>query len=330
MWSCNPSKLGILRCLRHQTKLEEQCENKISFYSAHVNRDGGFICTSSADKHAVVFDLATGTAVVKKEHEDWVRCAALTSDGKRLATGADDGVVRLCNLDSQEGEAPVKMEHNRWITSLAFSRDDRLLATSSMDKKVRIFPTDWEPEVINADLMAFNTRKQEGPDPTQVVKLEESVMSVRYNDDCTQMVTAAGAVRGIGAAQTWDSETLEQITTFDLQDTASHACFSPDGKSIAVSSYDRSARMFNLDSGQEIRRFTHSNFVASVDFTPDGRFLAAGCQNGAVHIYDVGNRKEIQCFQHPERINCAHFTPDGSELYTASGDSAVRFWGLLA
>ncbi|MFA7241153.1 MAG: hypothetical protein WC091_13670, partial [Sulfuricellaceae bacterium] len=66
--------------------------------------------------------------------------------------------------------------------------------------------------------------------------------------------------------------------------------FSPDGSSIATASYDNSARLWDLASGKELRRF-------------DG---------------------------HGDPVNCVAFSPDGSSIATASSDNSARLWDLAS
>ncbi len=74
-----------------------------------------------------------------------VTAIAFSADGRRLATGASDKVVRVWDLDDPAA-APVLIHHDAvagyedaGITALALSPDGRWLATGSGDTMVRLW-----------------------------------------------------------------------------------------------------------------------------------------------------------------------------------------------
>src|SRR5262249_16639012 len=53
--------------------------------------------------------------------------------------------------------------------------------------------------------------------------------------------------------------------------------FSPDGKVLASASWDKTVKLWDVDTGKERVTITHPNWASGVAFSPDGKSLASTC-----------------------------------------------------
>jgi WD40 repeat protein len=70
--------------------------------------------------------------------------------------------------------------------------------------------------------------------------------------------------------------------------------FSPDGKLVGTVSDDKTARLWDVQSGHEVRRFAYSAGLADVAFSPDGEYLLTGSYDGTARLWEIDYRKTIE------------------------------------
>ena len=99
---------------------------------------------------------------------------------------------------------------------------------------------------------------------------------------------------------------------------------SPDGKYLVTGSQDKTAKLWQVSTGREIKTFSgHSNWVTSIAFTPNGKYVVTGSRDNTAKLWDVTTGKEIRTFADlSERslgIKSVAITSDGQYLVTGSG-----------
>jgi len=110
--------------------------------------------------------------------------------------------------------------------------------------------------------------------------------------------------------------------------------YSPDGKLIATASGDKTARIWDAATGQELLTLQHAAGVGKVKFSPDGARLATGAGDGLVRLWDVASGKELlTIIAAPQVIDPSPYTvymafsPDGKLLATVGNrESQAKFW----
>jgi WD40 repeat protein len=126
----------------------------------------------------------------------------------------------------------------------------------------------------------------------------------------------------------WDSKTGAVKQELKHSPMIASLAFSPDGKSLAAGSTDKSIKLWDVESGREIRLFEgHQHVVNIVAFSPDGKILASGSVDSMVKLWNLAMGHEVATLRgHRDGIFALAFTPDGDTLISGSRDKTLRFW----
>ena len=104
--------------------------------------------------------------------------------------------------------------------------------------------------------------------------------------------------------------------------------FSPNGRSLASASFNRSVQIWNIHDGSSNVLGSGNQFL-SVAFSPDGRYVAAGDYWGSLWIWDSRTHTLVATWRgHTEIVWCIRFTPDGDELVSGGLDNVVKYWDV--
>jgi len=106
--------------------------------------------------------------------------------------------------------------------------------------------------------------------------------------------------------------------------------FSPDGKYVLTGSSDNTIKLWEVESGREIRTFLgHTKSVYSVAFSPDGKYVLTGSSDNTIKLWEIESGREIRTFSgHTKSVYSVAFSPDGKQILSGSVDNTIKLWDV--
>ena len=105
-----------------------------------LSGDARRAASGAADFMAKVWDAAAGEEVHSFQHQHIVKCVAFSPDGSLLATGSNEKLLRIYDLNSPSSEPFVIQGHTSGLRHVSFIGNGDRMVSCADDRTVRI----WE------------------------------------------------------------------------------------------------------------------------------------------------------------------------------------------
>ncbi len=259
-----------------------------------------------------------------------IQSIAWSSDGKQIATGHQDGTVRVWNTAT--GQIIHTLQgHGCEVTSLAWKADGSQLISGDFDINhdceitARVWDTETgEPLATLSDISST------------------SILGVSWSLDSTQIITFGFDVNP--NLKFWDAVTYQLISEENKGGDAFQIVWRPDHTLVALANTVGKIILADPVTIDPIIRLEESmasegavGGVYAVAWSPDGRLVAGGNTAGIVRVWDVANGQNLMNLEGADSqgqswittaIRAVHFSPDGFQIASIAADGTLRTWDV--
>ncbi|CAG9825111.1 unnamed protein product [Phaedon cochleariae] len=292
--------------LIHSLSISDQ---KIS--SIALNQTGDWIALGcSGLGQLLVWEWQSETYVMKQQgHANNMSCVSYSTDGQSIATGGEDGKVKLWNLVS--GFCFVTFsEHTNAVSAIAFSGSKKYrnfrTFTSTRPVQFSCVAVDSSGEFVAAggqDIFEIYLWSMKTGRLLEILAGHEGPVSgISFSPTLTS--TAMVSVSWDKTLKVWDA--IEKGSAHEtIHLTADGVCcaFKPDGLEVAVGTLDGQITVFHLKTAVQVSSIEGRNDLGSgrsftsLCYSADGECLLAGGQSKNVCIYNVKESLLLKKFE---------------------------------
>jgi WD40 repeat protein len=294
---------GVLRRWNTSTGQPSESQTLSDLETLWAFSGNGRLLASASDDLSL-WDVASGRMLGDVAQPSWVTALAWSSDGGWLATGHDDGIVRIWTVANERLQSELR-GHENPITAMAFSPDGKRLATAGEDRIIII----WEV-VAGGQLGALRGHT-------------DHIQAVAWHPRGHQLVSAAWD----RTARLWNTTTFEPIVLLNSHaDQVTSLCYSPGGELLVSADSAPAIHVWDPETAKDCSVLEgHQEEIRSLAFSPDGQLLASGGADRVIRLWDPHQGQLLSGKGRPV-LGRTHLavSPDGARLASTCGGAQLR------
>ena len=299
--------------------------------------DGEFVATASNDGTARIWRTSDwGLNATLSGHTNALTDVSFSADGEHIVTAGRDGTARVSHVQTGD-ELFVLAGHTDIVRSAEFAGGaGSAIVTTGPDGSVRTWDGVYQSELApfaSLSSPVYSITTADGGIRARTVDGREHVLDVstgaEVGTEDVPMRRPRRVVGPDGTAATFRGRRVRllrdgKVTMLrGFRDDVTGVAFSPAGDLLVTASKDRMARIWDVATGELLRRLPHNSAVRDAQFSPDGRWVITSAF--LANVWDAEDGTNIVRLKgHDGPVTAVAFTPDGRFVLTGGADGTVR------
>jgi len=264
---------------------------------------GDQIVSGSLDATVRLWDPVTGQCSLTFLNPTGpVSCVAYSTKGDSVASGDFEKTVRIWNVKNG-GCIRELFDHTDTISKVVYSPDKVSIASCSYDGTVRL----WS---VTTGVCHRTLRGH-----------DRDVASIAFSPQGYLLASAGGDMVRIWNVDTGECRHMLTGHSADVECIT----FSPDGDRLASGSWDKTLRLWNVQTGKLVRTLSCSDKVRSLAYSPRGDQVASGSHDNTVQLWDVSTGERSRTLTgDAQTVMKIRDSTEGDHIASASQDGTAR------
>lgn len=278
--------------------------HKGDVYSLAWSPDGATLVSAGMDGSLRFWNVEGEAKSPVAAHASEINVVAYSPDGHTVATGSDDGRIGLWNAHTGDLQAYLPPRGSP-VVSLAFGVDGRTLYAGNHDGGL------------------IQHRLSRVVESRELTRIEGRIEVLDLSPDGRYLALAGGPYQ----ATLVELTETPRVTVIPLDRSKSIAVtFSPSGKQLAIGTTRGEVLLFDLPSGELVRRSSAQvDQIRTLAYTPDESLLISGSEDGHLRLWDPQTLTPLGILPgHAGRVWCLAMSPDGQWLASSGSKGLIK------
>ena len=283
--------------------------------NVHFDPTGERVITASRDGSARIWDARTSDELaVLGGHDGRIVRARYSLDGTRLVTASVDGTARVWVRATGRLQTVLR-GHEGAVSDASLSPDNARVVTTSYDGTAKV----WDAE---SGAMLSTSRR--------MTMLHGVAFSPTGNAFATAGDDGTARIWNLSPANGRMGAVVERHVFYGHAEIVLSAVFDPAAERLVTASYDGTARIWDVESGAEIDRLAHGDWVHAAEFSCDGTRVVTAARDATVSVWDLASGERIRVFRHGGSVTAVTLSSDDRRVASGARDSTARVWDIAS